>query len=201
MNDNLKLWESVEKTNPNYTRKANVKGNQITSIAPQYQIKNATEKFGNYGEKWGFRDINIDYTLVPVNGLIFWSATFFYPNGIFPATNSISIWRDGAMTKPDDQFAKKVETDTLTKCLSKLGFNADIFLGKFDNDRYLEEVKKEFNPVKKITQQELDSLKEKVKKCKDRNELGIIYNSDPRYKTNEEVVSIIRDRNMELINK
>ena len=144
--DNLELWNKVEKTNPNYTKKANVKGNNITSIAPQFQLMNATEHFGVYGSTWGFKDINIDYTLVPVCGLVYWSATFFFPNGEFPATNSVSIWRDGAMTKADDQFAKKVETDTLTKCLSKLGFNADIFLGKFDDNRYLDEVKKEFAP-------------------------------------------------------
>ena len=46
----------------------------------------------------------------------------------------------------DDNFAKKIETDTLTKAISKLGFNADIFLGKFDDVRYLNEVKEEFKP-------------------------------------------------------
>jgi hypothetical protein len=153
--DNLKLWRAVEKTNPNYTKEANVKGNKITSIAPQYQILNATEHFGIYGSKWGFKEIELDYTLVPVCGLVYWKAIFFFPNGEFPITNSISIWRDGAMTKPDDQFAKKVETDSLTKCLSKLGFNADIFLGKFDDPRYLSEVKEEFKP-KPVKQQVKD---------------------------------------------
>ena len=153
--NNLDLWDKVEKTNPKYTKKANVKGNQITSIAPQFQIKNATEHFGVYGEKWGFKDIEIDYTLVPVCGLIYWKAIFFFPNGEFPATNSISIWRDGAMTKADDQFAKKVETDSLTKCLSKLGFNADIFLGKFDDIRYVEDMNQEFNPPKPVAKKPL----------------------------------------------
>lgn len=157
MNENLKLWESVETTNPNYTKKANVKGNNITAIAPQYQIKNATEIFGVYGTTWGFKDINIDYTLVAETGLIYWSATFYFPNGEFPATNSISIWRDGARTKPDDQFAKKVETDSLTKCLSKLGFNADIFLGKFDDVRYVEELKMQ------LQKEEAEKQKEKIK--------------------------------------
>ena len=144
MKENLELWNSVEKTNPNYTKNANVKGNQIISIAPQYQILNATEKFGSYGINWGFKDIKLDYTIVESTGLIFWSAVFYFPNGEMPATNSISVWRDNARTKPDDQFAKKVETDSLTKCLSKLGFNADIFLGKFEDDRYLSELKEEF---------------------------------------------------------
>ena len=50
----------------------------------------------------------------------------------------------------NDDFAKKVETDTLTKALSKLGFNADIFLGKFDDTKYVEQMKQEFKePAKK----------------------------------------------------
>ena len=64
MEDNLKLWKAVEKTNPKYTKKANVGGNQITSISPQYQIMNVTEQFGSYGKTWGFKQIELDYTLV-----------------------------------------------------------------------------------------------------------------------------------------
>jgi hypothetical protein len=51
---------------------------------------------------------------------------------------------DRALTMVDDNFAKKIETDALTKAISKLGFNADIFMGKFDDVRYVEEMKKEF---------------------------------------------------------
>ncbi len=184
MSDNLKLWRSVEKTNPNYTKRANVKGNNIISIAPQFQILNATEKFGVYGVTWGFKDISIDYTLTELTGLIYWSATFFFPNGEFPATNSISVWRDGAKTKPDDQFAKKVETDSLTKCLSKLGFNADIFLGKFDDVRYLNDVKEEFKEVprkealtttqfeatKKATKEQIEAVLRKFRMSKDQSD-------------------------------
>lgn len=143
-NNNLELWRKVEKTNPAYTKKANVKGNQITSIAPQFQIMNVTEQFGSYGKTWGFKDINLDYSLVSFVGLVVFKATFFYPNGEFPIINSISLYMDNARTKVDDNFAKKVETDALTKAVSKLGFNADIFLGKFDDLRYLEDVKQEF---------------------------------------------------------
>lgn len=141
--NNLDFWKSVEKTNPKYTKKANVKGNNITSIAPQYQIMNATEKFGVYGKTWGFKKMDIDYTLMSI-GLVSFKATFYFPGGEFETINSIQLYRDNAMTKIDDNFAKKLETDTLTKCLSKLGFNADIFLGKFDDVRYVGEVTKEF---------------------------------------------------------
>ena len=143
--ENLELWNKVEKTNPNYTKQANVKGNNITSIAPQFQIMNATEQFGSYGQTWGFKSLKFDYNLKEL-GLVSLDAIFFYPSGEFPIINSISIWRDNAQTKIDDNFAKKLETDALTKALSKLGFNADIFLGKFDDVGYVEELKNEFNP-------------------------------------------------------
>ena len=32
---------------------------------------------------------------------------------------------------------KKVATDALTKGLSKLGFNADVFMGMFDDNKYV----------------------------------------------------------------
>jgi hypothetical protein len=38
----------------------------------------------------------------------------------------------------------KINQNTLTKAISKLGFNADIFMGKFDL-RYIEEMNEEFN--------------------------------------------------------
>ena len=149
MKNNLELWNKVEKTNPKYTKKANVKGNNITSIAPQFQIMNATEQFGVYGSTWGFKNMSIDYTLMEL-GLVAFKATFYFPGGEFETINSIQLYRDNANTKIDDNFAKKLETDTLTKALSKLGFNADIFLGKFDDIRYVQEMEKEFEPKKEL---------------------------------------------------
>lgn len=144
MKNNLELWNKVEKTNPKYTKKANVKGNNITAIAPQYQIKNVTEQFGCYGKTWGFKSLDFDYTLTDSLGLVVLHAVFYYPDGEFPIKNAQSIYMDNARTKIDDNFAKKLETDTLTKAISKLGFNADIFMGLFDDVKYLAEVTKEF---------------------------------------------------------
>jgi hypothetical protein len=42
----------------------------------------------------------------------------------------------------DDECYKKIQTDALTKALSRLGFNADIFMGLWDDNRYVEQVKK-----------------------------------------------------------
>ena len=88
--DNLKLWNSVEKTNPNHTKKANVRGNNITAIAPQRQVKNATEQFGVYGQSWGFKSIAFDYAMLEITGIIVFNGVFYFPEGEFPISASIS---------------------------------------------------------------------------------------------------------------
>jgi len=149
MKDNLELWNKVEKTNPKYTKKAKIGGHEITAIAPQYQIMQVTEQFGIYGEKWGFKDIKLSYDLVEKCNLVVFKGTFFFPNGEFEIINSCKLYMDRALTMVDDNFAKKIETDALTKAISKLGFNADIFMGKFDDVRYVAEMNAEFNPPPK----------------------------------------------------
>ena len=53
---NLKLWEAVEKTDPEFTRKVNARGG-FTAIGAQYQRKMATEQFGPYGRGWGLESM------------------------------------------------------------------------------------------------------------------------------------------------
>lgn len=144
-NDNLELWNKVQKTNPDYTKKANIGGMKITSIAPQYQIMMVTEQFGIYGKTWGFKNIILSYDLVEKYNMVVFKGTFFFPDGEFEIINSCKLYMDRALKMLDDNFAKKIETDALTKAISKLGFNADIFLGKFDDVRYVNDLKEEFN--------------------------------------------------------
>jgi len=146
--NNLELWEKVCKTDPAHTKSANVRGNKITAIAPQTQIMSATEQFGPYGLSWGFNDIQLDYSMLEKTGIVVFKGVFFYSTNDrkqdqFPIISSISAYKDGAMTKPDADFAKKVETDALTKALSKLGFNADVFMGKFDDHKYVAQLNAE----------------------------------------------------------
>ena len=149
MIDNMKLWDSVCKTDPKHTKQANVRGNKITAIAPQSQIMAATEKFGPYGIGWGFKNIELDVRLAETTGIVIFAGLFFFPGGEFPIISSISAYKDGARTKPDADFAKKVETDALTKALSKIGFNADVFMGCYDDVKYVAEMEAEFaEPIK-----------------------------------------------------
>ena len=60
--------------------------------------------------------------LVEKCNLVVFKGTFFFPNGEFEIINSCKLYMDRALTMVDDNFAKKIETDALTKAISKLGF-------------------------------------------------------------------------------
>lgn len=138
---NLSLWESVCETDPNFTKHVNQRGG-YTSVSPQYQIREATEQFGCYGMGWGFESIQFDYQFVAENGLVIINAVFFYilndKKATFPITNAWPMKSgSGEKARVDPDFAKKAETNTMSKALSKLGFSADVFLGQFDDAEYV----------------------------------------------------------------
>lgn len=140
-NDNMTLWDTVEKTNPALTTHVEQRGG-FTAICAQYQLKTATALWGPYGDKWGVR--NCSWESICKNGEIVeiaLSADFFYPAGdhevSFPLSSDIT-YRAGNDTR------KKLLTDLTTKALSKLGFNADVFMGRFDDNKYVQRMREEF---------------------------------------------------------
>jgi len=155
---NLEFWDSVSKTDPTHTKKAKIGTMNITAIDPQYQRKNATAAFGMYGSKWGIVAGSETYTIIEVGEnekLCLYMGTFFYytssgdveRRGEFPisSTNKVQYMTRGTnpYMKVIDEFAKIAQTDALTKGLSFLGFNSDVFEGKFDGNKYVAERKEE----------------------------------------------------------
>jgi len=138
---NLDLWKSVEKTDPSFTKHVKARGG-YTSIDATYQAMKATEQFGIYGKGWGLESIEYDSTLLDKTNMIICRAVFFYTikgdRFSFPLCNAISPMNG---SKADEDFCKKLETNTISKALSKLGFSADVFMGKFENEDYLSNLK------------------------------------------------------------
>ena len=144
MSDNLKLWDSVEKTNPNHTKKVTF-GRAITAIDPYRQIKNATEEFGPVGIGWGWSVERVEYLPTNELGLLIrmWHTD---KSNTFDQWGQASLYIDKAEKKKDTDCFKKATTDGVTKCLSLIGFNADVFLGKFEDNKYVQELENEFAP-------------------------------------------------------
>ena len=137
MKKNLEFWNKVQTTDVAHTKKVNQRGG-FTAINAQYQIKQATEQWGMYGKTWGVKDCKYDYvkdeTGKPIE--ITLEAKFFYPDGEFDMSVDAS-YRVG------NDSRKKCLTDLTTKSLSKLGFSADIFLGMYEDNKYVMQRQKE----------------------------------------------------------
>ena len=134
MADNLHIWKRVSKTPSQYKRDEVIKGRRLTVIDPYYLIKRATQLWGPYGSSWGLKSTSLEVVQIRDTHLAIYKAVFWYPHGEFPIYNSILVGyqtRKGYFTV-DDEFTKKVETNTVSKALSKLGFAADVYLGEFE---------------------------------------------------------------------
>lgn len=134
-NNNLTLWEKVQATPTEIIQKIKaVDGTELNNVAPIHRLKKATEIFGVYGKNWGLKNIKHSEQKIFNNlilGII--DATFFYTeNNIqveFEISNSTPIisLADDKKLKVNYTYRKALETDTITKSLSRLGFNADIY--------------------------------------------------------------------------
>lgn len=139
--DNLSIWSAVSKTDPSHTKKVNQRGG-FTAISAHYQVMRATEQFGPVGIGWGYE-----------NGEpIFHDSLVFVPVTVWHGTrdNKFGPLYGGAEWKSpkgfvDSDAPKKAATDGLTKALSHLGFNADVFLGMFDDNKYVAAMQREFS--------------------------------------------------------
>ena len=164
--NNMEIWQSVETTDPTYTKKVNQRGG-FTAIGAQYQLMRATETFGPMGKGWGVKGEHIQKW--EDVGLAVYEATLWYvvkdKEYYIPIHSSIKYHTSGRV---DDDFYKKVATDALTKGLSKLGFNADVFMGKFDDNKYVNQLKRTHKQpdvdYKSLISKAADGLNEEDKK-------------------------------------
>lgn len=154
MTENMRIWDAVSKTDPKHTKKVTF-GRSFTSIDAHWQIQQATHQFGPIGDGWGYGVEHSIVTLTPEMILAVADVTVWWGperKSYGPVRGTCEIY--GPKTsqgKPipgmfitDEDAPKKAMTDALTKGLSHLGFSADVFLGLFDDNRYVQKMEKEF---------------------------------------------------------
>jgi len=150
--NNMRIWTRVDKTDPASTKRVTFSTTKpYTAIDAYSQILAATEVFGPVGSGWGWRineaiivGENTDSALVI--SLVLWYQDRYAAEykGEFPVYGTAPLYRGPSDSKRIDEDAyKKALTDAITKGLSYLGFNADVFLGKFDDAKYVEARKAE----------------------------------------------------------
>lgn len=139
MTDTMHLWNKVSKTNPDNTKKVNQRGG-FTSICAQSQIMEATRAFGPIGQGWGY----IAEAPIFHDNLVLVRVTLWHGDreNTFGPVIGGAEWK--VKDRLDSDAPKKATTDAITKLLSQLGFNADVFLGLYDDSKYVAQVTREF---------------------------------------------------------
>jgi hypothetical protein len=136
----MRIWDAVSKTDPAHTKHVGQRGG-FTAINANYQIMMATKQFGPIGDGWGYDNgdpiFHDRLVIVPVT---LWHGD---RTKSFGPVYGCAEWQTSG-GKLDSDAPKKAATDGLTKLLSQLGFNADVFLGMYDDQKYVAEVAQEF---------------------------------------------------------
>lgn len=142
---NMHIWNQVCKTDPDFTKEVGFRGG-FTSIDPQYQLQRMTETFGPCGMGWGYEaedwEIRLDdeNIITKVTVRVWWRDEAGEIRFLGPVTTTAMLVDGGRV---DLDACKKATTDALTKSYSRLGVNADVFLGQFDDPEYVEQLHRE----------------------------------------------------------
>lgn len=148
MTDNLALWNAVETTPPSQTKPITGKSYQGTSPKPHYLVHKATETFGPCGIGWGFtiEDERIEEGAGGERMHIARVKVWFKWNGERGEVEHIggtqfSGTRRNGNPFTDEDAPKKSVTDALVKALSMIGFAGDIFMGRYDDSKYVSDLR------------------------------------------------------------
>lgn len=157
---NTAIWDAVQATDPRFTKGFSRSGGfKGTATNATYLARKATEQFGPMGTGWGLNVL--DETLlqgapVMADGVVvghvqvhrvharLWYVLDGKRGEIeqFGQTEFVGRNKNGWFT--DEEAPKKSLTDAMTKCLSLLGFSADIHLGLYDDNKYVAGLREQF---------------------------------------------------------
>lgn len=196
---NMEIWNSVNRTDPAHTKTVGF-GRGFTAIDAHYQIMRATETFGAVGTGWGYEVVYHIQDKMLLAEVSIWHGS--RGNTFGPICSIAPLYNK--KDQLDDDAGKKAMTDALTKGLSHLGFSADVFLGKFDDNKYVQAVAKE------IQQEEIESIKlpknvqdfiEKANKLKTAEELKKHWETRYGLKMDDKIAVKTKGIIAELLNK
>lgn len=166
MTKNTELWDKLGKTDPAHTKKFKRAGGfEGTAIKPMWSYRRMTEQFGPCGQCWGvgepaFQVVAGDNREV----LVYCTASIWYREDDKVATvygvggdKVVSyIKANQQYNRPerwesDDEAFKKAYTDAVTNALKMIGVGADVHMGMFDDNKYVNTMQREFSDAKTDT--------------------------------------------------
>lgn len=147
MTDKLATWNSFADIDPAFTKPITGKSYKGTSPNPQYVIRCLTELFGPVGKGFGWEVLQEDFTPLG-DEILHWCRIRFWTEDrgnsfeSYGQTKALMKTRNGLMS--DEDAPKKSLTDAIVKAASHIGIAANIFLGRWDDQKYVQSVADDF---------------------------------------------------------
>jgi hypothetical protein len=157
MSSNMQLWDSVCMTDPLAVKPITGKTYKGNSPKPYWVIEQATKRFGPCGIGWGVTVKSERFERVGEHDYLHVAVVSVWY--VLDGKRSESIDQMGGtkaayMSKNsglivDEDAGKKSVTDGMVKCLSMLGFAGDIFSGRWDDSKYVEQAGQHFRDLER----------------------------------------------------
>jgi hypothetical protein len=143
---NLDLWDMFADIDPKFTKPITGKPYKGTSPNPHYIIRCLTEMFGPVGVGFGWEVIAEGFQPLGDEVLHWCRIRFWHGQGkgfeAYGQTKAYMKTKSGFIA--DEDAPKKSLTDAITKAAAQVGVAANIFLGRWDDSRYVAEVNAEY---------------------------------------------------------
>lgn len=145
--NNKALWDSVCMTDPQAVKPITGKQYRGNSPKPYWIIERMTDTFGPCGIGWGFTILSermerlSESDVLHIAVVRLWYELDGKRGELEQIGQTKAVYAKSAGGLMIDEDApKKSVTDALVKCASYLGFAGDIFSGRWDDSRYVDEV-------------------------------------------------------------
>lgn len=148
------LWDSLSRTDPKFTKSFSRGGWSGTDINPQYRWKRLTELLGPVGRGWGILDHNYKIENLPDGQVMcIVQVTGYWKDPVDqivrqtpPGFGQEFLFREtkGGQWRADDEALKKAFTDALGNAFKYLGLGSDVYMGMYDDSKYLNSLEKVF---------------------------------------------------------
>ena len=182
MTDNLETWNRFADIDPKFTKAITGKQYSGTSPNPHYVIRCLTEMFGPVGQGFGWDVVHEEFRELGGQTIHFCRIKFWHTDrtNTFDACGGTQAAYVTAKGKQmvDEDAPKKSLTDAITKAAAQVGVASNIFLGRWDDSKYVNEVNTKFReeespPFDSIAQaKRIDAA---INECRTVDDIGALW--------------------------
>ncbi len=141
-----RIWDELKRVPENqlkgFARAGGFKG---TAIKPMWTIHRMTEVFGPCGTGWGMDEPVFTVTQAGAETLVFCTVAVWFKDHEARSAPVYGVGGDKVLTFRssgpfiDDEAFKKAYTDALTNALKHIGAGADVHMGLWDGNKYVDD--------------------------------------------------------------